>query len=212
MSEPLPMGPFRCILADPPWRFATFSAKGRDRCPDAPMTRNESRQNNPSRHYDTMPLQDIKDLRVSDVAADDCLLLMWAVDPMIPEALEVGKAWGFTYKTIGFYWAKQRRITSSRGKQFEDESKRQFPMGTGYWTRANPETCLLFTRGAPKRVATDVRKLIVAPRREHSRKPDEAHERIEALVAGPYLEMFARTERPGWTTWGNQTDKFEVAA
>jgi N6-adenosine-specific RNA methylase IME4 len=212
MSEPLPMGPFRCILADPPWRFATFSAKGRDRCPDAPMTRNESRQNNPARHYDTMPLQDIKDLRVSDVAADDCLLLMWAVDPMIPEALEVGKAWGFTYKTIGFYWAKQRRITSSRGKHFEDESMRQFPMGTGYWTRANPETCLLFTRGAPKRVATDVRKLIVAPRREHSRKPDEVHQRVESLVSGPYLEMFARAPRAGWTTWGNQTDKFGEAA
>lgn len=212
MIEPLPMGPFRCILADPPWQFSTFSAKGRDRCPDAPMTRNESRQNSPARHYDTMPLQDIKDLRVSDIAADDCLLLMWAVDPMIPEALEVGKAWGFTYKTIGFYWAKQRRVTSTRGKQFEDESMRQFPMGTGYWTRANPETCLLFTRGAPKRVATDVRKLIVAPRREHSRKPDEAHERIESLVAGPYLELFARHQRPGWTTWGNQTTRFEEAA
>lgn len=213
MSGPLPMGPFRCILADPPWRFATFSDKGRDRCPDAPLTRNQSRQNSPARHYDTMPLQDIKNLPVSDVAADDCLLLMWAVDPMIPEAIEVGKAWGFTYKTIGFYWAKQRRLTSTRGKQFEDESHRMFPMGTGYWTRANPEVCLLFTRGAPKRQATDIRKLIVAPRREHSRKPDEVHAHVERLVNGPYLEMFARTERPGWTAWGNQTDRFsEVAA
>lgn len=212
MTIPLPMGPFRCIVADPPWQFATFSAKGRDRCPDAPLTRNQSRQNSPARHYDTMPLQEIKDLRVKDVAADDCLLLLWAVDPMIPQALEVGRCWGFEFKTVGFYWAKQRRVTSARARPDDMETGRAFPMGTGYWTRANPESCLLFTRGAPKRLATDVRKLILAPRREHSRKPDEFYAATERLIAGPRLEMFARQPREGWTVWGNQTDKFEEAA
>ncbi len=76
-------------------------------------------------------------------------------------------------------------------------------MGTGYWTRSNAELCLLGARGAPKRQAKDVRQLIVAPRREHSRKPDEAIESIERLVAGPYLELFARPpHRPGWDVWG----------
>lgn len=208
----LPVGPFGCILADPPWRFATFSAKGRDRCPDGPLTRNQSRQNSPARHYDTMTMEELRALPVAASAARDCVLLMWAVDPMIPEALALGAAWGFKFKTVGFYWAKERRETSKRGAAFEDSNHKRFPMGTGYWTRANPELCILFTRGKPKRLSASVRKLIIAARREHSRKPDEQYAEIEALCAGPYLEMFARTERPGWTVWGNQTDKFGVAA
>lgn len=214
--NPLPAGKFGLILADPAWRFAMRSDKGRDRCPDAILTpqqlRNRSRQNTPERHYPTMPLDEIKALPVADVAAQDCVLLMWAVDPMLPEALAVGAAWGFQFKTVGFYWAKERRVTSKRGGQFEDGAERQFPMGTGYWTRANPEPCLLFTRGRPKRRSASVRKLIVAPRREHSRKPDQQYDRIEQLVDGPYLELFARQARPGWTAWGNQTDRFESDA
>lgn len=200
---------YGCILADPPWQFATFSAKGRDRCPDAILTRNESRQNNPERHYKTMSMAELFAMPVGDMAAKDCVLLMWAVDPMLPQAFELGAKWGFKYKTVGFYWAKLRKETSLRGGQFDAADQQLFPMGTGYWTRANPETCLLFTKGAPKRIATGIRKLIVAPRREHSRKPDEQYGRIESLVSGPYLELFARQQWPGWNVWGNQTDKFE---
>lgn len=203
---------YGCILADPAWRFETFSVKGRDRCPDgaasAKQLRNLSRQNKPERHYATMTLDEIKALPVRDWAAKDCVLLLWAVDPMLPQALDVGAAWGFKFKTVGFVWAKERRITSSRGDAFDHPDEKRFPMGTGYWTRANPEMCLLFTRGKPKRLSASVRKLLIAPRREHSRKPDEQYARIEALVAGPYLEMFARQTRPGWTAWGNETERF----
>lgn len=216
---PLPPGSFACILADPPWRFSTYSAKGRGRCPDGiPATdarryyRNGQRHNRPERHYPTMTLEEIKALPVASVAAKDCVLLLWAVDPMIPQAIALGQHWGFTYKTVGFVWAKERRVTSSRGDAFDHPDEKRFPMGTGYWTRANPEQCLLFTRGSPKRVSAAVRKLLIAPRREHSRKPDEQYERIEALVSGPYLELFARTTRPGWESWGNETDKFAEAA
>jgi N6-adenosine-specific RNA methylase IME4 len=156
-----------------------------------------------------MTLDIIKALPVSACAAKNCVLLMWAVDPMLPEALAVGAAWSFKYKTVGFVWAKERRESSKRGDAFEDENDKRFPMGTGYWTRANPEMCLLFTRGSPKRVSASVRKLLIAPRHEHSRKPDEQYERIEALVDGPYLEMFARQARPGWTAWGDETSKFD---
>jgi N6-adenosine-specific RNA methylase IME4 len=212
----LPAGPFGCILADPPWRFATYSAKGRGRCPDGPLSakaaRNLQHQNRPERHYATMTLDEIKALPVAASAARDCVLLMWAVDPMIPEALQVGAAWGFKFKTVGFVWAKERRETSKRGAAFEDANDKRFPMGTGYWTRANPELCLLFTRGKPKRVSAAVRKLLIAPRREHSRKPDEQYARIEALVPGPYLELFARHSRPGWTAWGDEPDLFAEAA
>ena len=83
-------------------------------------------------------------------------------------------------------------------------------MGIGKWTRAEFEQCWLGTRGNPKRLNADVRQAIISPRREHSRKPAEIHDRIERLVAGPYLELFAREERPGWTVWGNETDKFSA--
>lgn len=201
---------FGAIVADPPWQFATRSPKGRGRCPDGPVSRAESRTNNPARHYETMTLDEIKALPVADLAAKDCVLFLWAVDPMIPQALDVAAAWGFKYKTVGFYWAKQRREGSTRHNLHDEPTHKMFPMGTGYWTRANPESCLLFTRGQPKRISASVRKLIVAPRREHSRKPDEALTSIEALTAGPYLELFARAPRPGWTVWGNQTAKFEA--
>jgi N6-adenosine-specific RNA methylase IME4 len=108
-------------------------------------------------------------------------------------------AWGFTYKTVGFYWAKlNKRVT---GPPYADSD---FFTGLGFWTRAGPELCLLATRGHPHRRHADVRKLIVSPRREHSRKPDEAYGRIERLCAGPYLEIFASSTapaRPNWTRW-----------
>lgn len=208
----VPPGGFGVILADPPWRVSMWGPKGMGRSPDGPVTRNVSRQNSPERHYATMPIDEIKALPVASLAARDCVLLVWAVDPLLPQAVEVGEAWGFKYKTVGFYWAKLRRETSTRAELHDDPHHKMFPMGTGYWTRANPEPCLLFTRGSPKRLSAGERKLIVAPRREHSRKPDEQYDRIERLVAGPYLELFARQSRPGWTTWGNQADKFDAPA
>ena len=202
----LPAGPFRCVLADPPWSFGTWSEKGLGRSPGG-QSRAAQRQNKPENHYQTMSATQICALPVSEVAADDCALFLWAVDPLLPLAFEVGSAWGFTFKTVAFYWAKERRVTSRRGRDTDVPDHQRFPMGTGYWTRANPETCLLFTRGSPKRLSASVRKLLIAPRREHSRKPDEQYDRIETLCAGPRLEMFARTERPGWTPWGNHFEE-----
>jgi N6-adenosine-specific RNA methylase IME4 len=122
-------------------------------------------------------------------------LFLWTTDPLLEKAFEVIRAWGFTYKTVGFYWAKLRQPAPN----YDDRS---FFTGLGFWTRANPEPCLLATRGKPHRRSANVRKLIVSPRREHSRKPDEAYARIEALCEGPYLEMFARFSQPGWDRWG----------
>ena len=181
---------YKTIYADPPWSFATYSRKGKGRSPEA--------------HYDCMTLDDIKALPVSSWAAPDCVLLMWATDPLLERAFEVIRAWGFTYKTVGFYWAKLNKGTPR--PCYDDAS---FFTGMGFWTRANPEPCLLATRGKPKRLKADVRKLVISPRREHSRKPNAVHERIEALCAGPYLEMFGRTSRPGWDCWGLQAGLFD---
>lgn len=191
MKVRLPQGPFGAILADPPWLFSTWSAKGKGRSPDGAAKGGEG-----ARHYGTMTLGQIVDMPVDEVAAKDCALFLWAIDSMLPEALRVGTAWGFTFKTVAFTWAKT------------DGARERFHMGMGYWTRGNPEQCLLFTRGKPKRLSASVRQLVVAPRREHSRKPDVVRNRIESLVAGPYLELFARSAAPGWEAWGNEVGKF----
>lgn len=192
MQSPPRAGAYRVVYADPPWSFATYSAKGKGRSADA--------------HYDTLDLAGIKALPVAQWAAPDAVLLLWATDPCLPQALEVMAAWGFTYKTVGFYWAK---LNAKAGGRFWFE-ERDFFTGMGFWTRANPEPCLLGTRGKPKRLHGDVKKLVVAPRREHSRKPELVHERIERLVEGPYLEMFARASRPGWDGWGDQSGLFDT--
>jgi N6-adenosine-specific RNA methylase IME4 len=116
------------------------------------------------------------------------------VDSDAPKALELIEAWGFRYKTVAFTWAK----TTKDGTDF--------PIGCGFWTRSNPEMCLLATKGTPVRISRSVRQLIIAPRREHGQKPDEIYDRIEALVPGPYLEMFVRSARSGWDSWGNEVE------
>lgn len=206
-----PRDGYGAIHADPAWQFQLWSTKGMGRSPDG-QSRAAQRQNRPENHYKTMPLADIKALPVGSLAARDCVLFLWCVNPLLPQAIEVGEAWGFEYRTIAFVWAKLRREGSTRHKLHEETWHKLFPMGTGYWTRANPELCLLFTRGKPKRLSASVRTLLIAPRREHSRKPDEARARIEKLVAGPYLELFAREPAPGWDAWGNQVERFTEAA
>jgi N6-adenosine-specific RNA methylase IME4 len=203
---------YAAIVCDPPWRYATWSQKGRGRCPDFQMPRAMQRQNRPERHYQTMPMDQLEALPVADLAAKHCALFLWAIDPMLPQAIALGQRWGFTYKTVGFYWGKLRREGSTRHLLHEEPDHKLFPMGTGYWSRPNPEQCLLFTRGKPKRLSAAVRKLIIAPRREHSRKPDETYERVEQLCSGPYLDLFSRRSRPGWTCWGDQSGLLDSAA
>lgn len=187
--------PYGVILADPPWSFKSWSDKGRDRCPDALVRQKGLAE----RHYKTLTLAEISNLPIADIAAKDCVLFLWTVDCMIPQALSLGASWGFTFKTVAFTWVKTTKSDTHH-------------IGLGYWTRGNPEQCLLFTRGKPCRKSASVRQLITAPRREHSRKPDEQYGRIEQLLDGPYLELFARAECPGWDVWGNETARFAKAA
>lgn len=181
----LPLFHFGAILADPPWRFSNYSPKGEAK--------------NPVAHYDCMSLDAIKAMRVGDLAKPDSALIMWATAPMLPQALEVMAAWGFTFKTAGA-WAK------------ESKSGEKIAFGTGYVYRSAAEFYLLGTLGNPQIKSRSVRNLIWAPVREHSRKPEQMHADVEALFDGPYLELFARAPRTGWTVWGNQIEKFAEAA
>ena len=189
----LPRGHYGAILADPPWRFEVWAKTG-DAAHGVPP-------------YERMTFDEIAALPIANLASDDAVLFLWICWPSLPDALIVIQSWGFAYKTCGFAWMKG---DTRQPDFFRDDFDAS--MGLGYWTRANSEVCLLATRGKPKRLNADVRQGIIAPRREHSRKPDGIHERIERLVAGPYLELFARQRRPGWDCWGNEVDKFPMAA
>lgn len=195
----LARGHYGVILADPPWQFDSLWG-GRPKKTEAGYASRAVEA-----HYETMSIAEIAALPVGDLAARDCVLFLWTCWPVLQRSLPVIDAWGFTYKTCAFSWMK-----ADPYRLFADDAT---PFaGLGYWTRANTEPCLLATRGRPRRLHADVRQGIIAPRRQHSRKPDGIHARIERLVAGPYVELFARERRAGWDAWGNQVGKFGAAA
>lgn len=187
-------GKYGVVYADPPWRFETWNQDN-----TYPGTRAPT--------YPTMKLREMTALPVSAIAADDSVLFMWVSWPLLTDALALIEAWGFKYKTCAFSWIKAH---AGQVEMFRDDVDVQ--VGTGFWTRANSEVCLLATCGKPKRLDAGVRQAIVEPRRQHSRKPTCVYDRIERLVAGPYCELFARTTRPGWDSWGNEVGKFGAVA
>jgi N6-adenosine-specific RNA methylase IME4 len=201
MSDPfegLPRGHFAAILADPPWGFNLWWGGRTNKTPVGVP----SRATLP--HYKTIREPELSALPVESLAAGDCVLFLWTCWPVLEWSIRNLAAWGFQYKTCGFCWVKAH---AGQIDMFRDDIEPH--MTLGYWTRSNSEVCLLATRGNPKRRDAGVKQAIIEPRREHSRKPDCVHERIERLVGGPYLELFARQSRPGWTTWGNETTKFD---
>ena len=179
---------FSILYADPPWQFKRRSS----------FAQAHSFKSQPTGRitpYPTMNTEAICALNVEALAEADCVLLLWATYPMLPDALHVTSAWGFRFKTVAFTWVKRTR------------SDLGFHFGMGYWTRANPELCLLATRGHPRRHSAKVPNLIIAPVRDHSRKPDEVRERIITLCGDlPRAELFARETTPGWSTWGNELE------
>ena len=188
------MKKYGAVLIDPPWGFQCWDGKDKRVASRGSVT-----------PYDTMEVSDIASLPIAAQAAENCALFCWVVWPTLPEALRVIESWGFKYKTCAFAWLK---ADPYRLWALEEDVR----MGLGYWTRANSEVCLLATRGKPTRKSKAVRQGIIEPIRQHSRKPDCVYSRIEALVEGPYLEVFARQRWPGWDSWGNEVDKFEVTA
>lgn len=181
----IPSFRYGLIVADPPWSYANWSKSGEHK--------------NASAKYDCMGLDAIKAMQVGHLAAKDCVLWLWATNPLLDQAFDVMRAWGFQFKTAG-HWSKK----TVNGKQ---------AFGTGYLLRCAGEPFLIGTVGKPK-TSKSVRSVIEGPVREHSRKPEEAFIAAEKLCGdAPRLELFSRQERPGWDVFGNETSKFaEVAA
>jgi N6-adenosine-specific RNA methylase IME4 len=192
------------ILVDAPVRFETWSDKGKGRSAE--------------RHYRVMDWDRLIALDVNSIAAPDCALFLWATYPSLPRYFELIKAWGFQYKTVGFVWVKgdapalAQSALPKKLRRPVPETYTHLFTGNGYWTRANSELCLLASRGKRQRLHADVHQIIIAPRRQHSRKPDEIYTRIERLVPGPYVELFARQQWPGWICVGDESGKFPAEA
>ena len=188
---------YRVIYADPPWLFESRSEKGDGR--------------NPNQDYDCMPTAEIAALPVHQMASKDCVLFLWVTNPMLPDGLAVMRAWGFKYKAVGFTWAKATKqgLNGDPVRPLKDEFN--WRMNNGYWTRQNTEHCLIGTMGdiARRPDARNVRELLIAGSgADKSQKPIEAYDRIERLVDGPYLELFARNTRRGWDSFGNEVFKY----
>jgi len=170
---------YNIIYADPPWSFKHYSDKGKGRAPD--------------NYYKCQNLQDIKDLPIQNITADNCVLFMWVTYPFLEKSFEVLKAWGFTYKTVGFTWVKKNKKADS------------LFWGMGYWTRSNAEICIIATKGKITRQSSSVHQIINTPIEEHSKKPSITRERIIELVGDlPKIELFARQAPKGWDVWGNE--------
>jgi N6-adenosine-specific RNA methylase IME4 len=178
----LPGGPFATVLADPPWRFQNRTGKV------APEHRRLSR-------YDTMTAKEIAALPVADVAAGRSHLYLWVPNALLADGLMVLEEWGFTYKA-NLVWHKVRKDGGSDGR------------GVGFYFRNVTELVLFGVRGTMRTLAPGRSQvnLLATRKREHSRKPDEQYEIIESCSPGPYLELFARYPRPGWSAWGNEAD------
>lgn len=176
---------YQIIYADPPWSYQDQGCHGAM-----------------GKHYKGMNLKDIKNLPINKISCKNSVLFLWATYPMYPEALEVIKAWGFTYKSIAFQWLK-----------LNPKSKTPF-YGLGRWTRGNTEPCLLAVKGKPKRVSASVFQLVEEPRQKHSQKPSIVRNKIVELMGNlPRIELFARKPKDffnesykGWDVWGDEVE------
>ncbi|MBQ1541640.1 MAG: hypothetical protein IIZ63_06535 [Caulobacteraceae bacterium] len=175
---------FSTVLADPPWQFVNRTGKV------APEHRRLNR-------YGTMTLEEICALPVQEALAPTAHLYLWVPNALLPDGLAVMKAWGFEYKS-NIVWHKIRKDGGSDGR------------GVGFYFRNVTELILFGVLGKNARTLQPGRtqvNYLGTRKREHSRKPDEQYELIEACSPGPRLEMFSRGTRKGWTVWGNQADE-----
>lgn len=172
------MKKYNIIYADPPWQYKDKGCKGAA-----------------EHHYNTMTIQDICNLPIKEISADNCVLFLWATYPMLKEMFMVMDAWGFEYKTIGFQWVKQ---STTRNK---------LAFGLGRWTRSNSEPCFIGVKGKPKPIVNNIPQVVMTPITKHSEKPNYVRDKIVKLMGDiPRVELFARKKFEGWDSWGNEIE------
>lgn len=189
--EQLPLFHYDLIMADCPWLYQNWSKAGAHK--------------NATSKYECMTIDDIRAMRVGDLASKNCVLWMWCTNPMIDVQIDVMKCWGFNFVTSG-HWAK---FTSASYQNEKGLISGKQHFGLGYCLRSSGEPFVIGSIGNPE-YAKNVRSVLMAPNREHSRKPDEAYREAERLFpsAKKRLDLFSRQERKGWDAFGNEVHKF----
>jgi len=181
MAAGFPKQKYNIIYADPPWSYRDKASAG---------------NRGASFKYNVQDHKWICSLPVKNISDDNCVLFLWITMPQLPNVFEVIKEWGFVYKTCAFTWVKRNKLQPT------------WFWGMGNWTRANPELCLLATKGKPKRVSAAVHSVIDTSIEKHSKKPDVVKDRIVQLCGDlPRIELFARQKTQGWDSWGNEIGK-----
>lgn len=175
---------YKIIYADPPWNYRDKALAG---------------NRGASCKYTVHTEEWLCNLPIADIADDNSALFMWVTMPKLSECWPVISSWGFTYKTVAFTWVKRNKNVNS------------WFMGMGQWTRANPELCLLATRGSPKRISASVHSIVEEKIERHSKKPGVVRERIVELFGDlPRIELFARDTAPGWGCIGDEVDGVDI--
>ena len=188
------MKKYQIIYADPPWKY-------------------NSRANHKTRfrggacgHYDLMSMDEIKKLPIQDLANNNCALFMWVTFPYLEEQIKLFKHWGFRYRTVGFNWIKTNKRQNLEQYSYLPTEPDPF-FGVGYYTKSNSELCLLGIKGQLEVLDNSISSIVIAQRREHSRKPDEIRDKIIRLFGDlSRIELFAREKTEGWDVWGNEVD------
>ena len=184
---------YNIIYADPPWRY-------KDRARVSTKDLKHQKYRGAGGKYDVMTVDQISDLPVKDIAADNCVLFLWITFPFLDGFMDIMDKWGFEYKTVAFTWIKTN--SSDSNIVYTDKS---FFKGMGSWTRANAEICLLGIKGNPKRVSTTISQLLISHRTKHSTKPLVTRDKIVELCGDlPRIELFSRHIVDGWDSWGNE--------
>ena len=174
---PFPDKKYNIIYSDPAWNYENWG---------------EGASRNVKEKYKTMSMEEIWKLPVKNIADENCILFIWVTFPNLQEGLDVIKAWGFTYKTLGFSWLK---LNKKNGKLF---------FGIGHYTKSNCEVCLIGVKGKPKIIDDTISSAIISPRQEHSKKPNIIRDKIVQLCGDlPRIELFARQKIPKWDCWGD---------
>jgi len=179
---------YKIIYADPAW---TYESDPNSKRGIWGLAQNE---------YKTMTFNQLKELPVKEITDTDSLLFLWATFPILPQAFELLKVWGFEYKTIAFVWIKEDR-TNNTPKKY----------GLGWYTRSNCEVVLLGRKGKFDRKSASVKQIVAGTLDKHSKKPNEVRKRILQLCGDlPRIELFARIEPKGWDAWGNEPPKDQI--
>ena len=177
---PFPNKKYQIIYADPPWSYRDKASAG---------------NRGAIYKYDVLDNNYLCNLPIENISEDNCALFLWVTMPMLQEGLNLMKAWGFTYKTVGFIWVKRNKKAAT------------WFWGMGNYTRSNPELCLLAFKGKLKRQSASIHSIIESPIEEHSKKPAIVRNKIVELFGDlPRIELFARQTTPGWDVWGNEVE------